>query len=37
AIALLREHADAGAAVLVASHDPLVHAAVDRAVRIGED
>ncbi|MGW3945130.1 ABC transporter ATP-binding protein [Micrococcus endophyticus] len=37
AIALLREHAEAGAAVLVASHDPLVHAAVDRAVRVGED
>lgn len=36
-IAVLREHAAAGAAVLVASHDPLVHAAVDRAVRLGAD
>lgn len=36
-IALLREHAQAGAAILVASHDPLVHDAVDRAVRVGED
>ncbi|MGJ5590050.1 hypothetical protein ACSBQY_02355 [Micrococcus lylae] len=32
-----RRTAAAGAAILAASQDPLVHDAVDRAVRVGED
>lgn len=33
-VGLLREVADAGSAVLVATHDPVVHAAADRRLRL---